>query len=85
MVDWVRGAVDAADHLTESDQASVALALNLAAHLDEVRESGDEARVDKATFGPVPTLHKILTSLGLNSEGKQKLGLLVAEEDVELF
>lgn len=85
MADSVRDAVDAAEHLSSSDQASIDLALHLATIIDEARASGDPEAISKTSFGPMPTLNKVLTSLGLNPEGKQKLGLFVMEEDVEPF
>ena len=85
MVDSVNEAVDAADHLSESDQASIDLAIHLATIIDEARESGDPDAISKTSFGPMPTLNKVLTGLGLNPEGKQKLGLLVLDEEVEPF
>ncbi|MHC2848839.1 hypothetical protein ACUXOC_000261 [Corynebacterium mucifaciens] len=85
MVESVNDAVAAADHLTSSDQASVDLALHLATIIDEARESGDPDAISKTSFGPMPTLNKVLTGLGLNPEGKQKLGLLVLDEEVEPF
>lgn len=85
MVDSVNEAVDAADHLSESDQASIDLAIHLATIIDEARESGDPDAISKTSFGPMPTLNKVLTGLGLNPEGKQKLGLLVATEDHDEF
>ena len=47
---------------------------------DRARESGDPDAISKTSFGPMPTLNKVLTGLGLNPEGKQKLGL---NEDVQ--
>lgn len=85
MVESVNDAVAAADHLTSSDRASVDLALHLATIIDEARESGDPDAISKTSFGPMPTLNKVLTGLGLNPEGKQKLGLLVLDEEVEPF
>ena len=85
MVDSVNEAVEAAEHLSESDQASIDLAIHLATIIDEARESGDPDAISKTSFGPMPTLNKVLTGLGLNPEGKQKLGLLVLEEEAELF
>ena len=85
MVDSVNEAVEAAEHLSESDQASIDLAVHLATIIDEARESGDPDAISKTSFGPMPTLNKVLTGLGLNPEGKQKLGLLVLEEEAELF
>lgn len=75
MVESVAAAVEAADHLADSDQASVDLAFHLATVIDEARASGDEERIHKTSFGPMPSLLKVLTALGLNPEGKQKLGL----------
>lgn len=75
MVDSVVEAVESAGHLVESDQASIDLALHLATIIDEARDSGDPDAISKTSFGPMPTLNKVLTGLGLNPEGKQKLGL----------
>ena len=85
MVLSVEVAVAAAEHLTGSDQASVDLALHLATVIDDARASGDEERIHKTSFGPMPSLLKVLTALGLNPEGKQKLGLLVMEDELEPF
>lgn len=81
MVDSVREAVAAADHLTPSDQASVDLALHLATVIDDARETGDPELIHKTSFGPMPSLLKVLTALGLNPEGKQKLGLNEGGDD----
>lgn len=81
MVDSVREAVAAADHLTLSDQASVDLALHLATVIDDARETGDPELIHKTSFGPMPSLLKVLTALGLNPEGKQKLGLNEGGDD----
>lgn len=81
MVDSVREAVAAADHLTLSDQASVDLALHLATVIDDARETGDPELIHKTSFGPMPSLLKVLTALGLNPEGKQKLGLNEGDGD----
>lgn len=83
MVASVREAVGAADHLVDSDQASVDLALHLATIIDDARSSGDPEAINKTSFGPMPTLNKVLTGLGLNPEGKQKLGLNEAEDDFD--
>lgn len=85
MHESVVDAVEAASHLSDDDMASVEVALQLASYIDEAYESGDQARIDKTTFGAYPTLNKVLTGLGLNPEGKQKLGLLVLEEEAEQF
>lgn len=75
MIESVKMAVENADHLVESDGASVDLALHLATIIDEARASGDPDAINKTSFGPMPSLHKVLTALGLNPEGREKLGL----------
>lgn len=75
MLETVNDSVAAAEHLTDSDQAQVELARHLATIIDEARESGDPDAINRTSFGPMPTLNKVLTALGLNPEGKQKLGL----------
>lgn len=85
MVEAVNDAVVAAEHLTDSDMASVDLALHLATIIDEARASGDPDAINKTSFGPMPTLNKVLTGLGLNPEGRQKLGLLDQEVELEEF
>lgn len=77
----VRKSVDIADHLLEADEADIELAFQLAEIIDAAKDSGDQAAIDKTSFGPMPTLHKVLTSLGLNPEGRQKLGLDSGDED----
>lgn len=71
----VRMAVESADHLEQTDEADIELAYQLADIIDAARDSGNQAAIDKTSFGPMPTLHKVLTSLGLNPEGRQKLGM----------
>lgn len=77
----VRTSVDLADHLDEMDAADVSLALEMAQVIDDARESGDEDRIHRASCVAMPSLHKVLTSLGLNPEGRKKLGLSVGDED----
>ncbi|AYB70483.1 hypothetical protein HOU24_gp01 [Corynebacterium phage SamW] len=76
-------AIEAADHLEITDDAAVELALQLAEIIDNARDSGDPAAFEKTSFGPMPTLHKVLTSLGLNPEGRQKLNLDSGEDNDE--
>lgn len=85
MVESVLDAVAAADHLQESDHASVDLALHLATIIDEARASGNQEAISKTSFGPMPTLNKVLTGLGLNPEGKQRLGLNKDEIEEDEF
>lgn len=77
----VRHSVETADHLEYSDEADVQLAYQLADIIDAARDSGDQEAINKTSFGPMPTLHKVLTSLGLNPEGREKLGLNSQEDD----
>ena len=79
----VHEAIEAAEHLEITDEASVELALQLAEIIDNARDSGDPAAFEKTSFGPMPTLHKVLTLLGLNPEGRQKLNLDSGEENDE--
>lgn len=81
----VRNAVESADHLESTDEADIELAYQLADIIDAARDSGDQAAMEKTSFGPMPTLHKVLTSLGLNPEGRQKLGMLDSGDDEEDF
>lgn len=74
-------AIDCAVHLDDSDIAACELALQLADIIDAARDSGDQEAMNKTSFGPMPTLHKVLTSLGLNPEGRQKLGLDAGDDD----
>lgn len=74
-------AIDSATHLDDTDVASCELALQLADIIDMAKDSGDSDAMNKTSFGPMPTLHKVLTSLGLNPEGRQKLGLDADDDD----
>ena len=85
MFEAVSASVDAATHLGADDMASVEVALQLAEYIDEAHASEDQARIDKTTFGAYPTLNKVLTGLGLNPEGKQKLGLNESAPEVDEF
>lgn len=77
----VLASIEAADHLEDTDAASCELALQLADIIDYARDNEDHAAMNKASFGTMPTLHKVLTSLGLNPEGRQKLGLDSEDEE----
>ncbi|MBT2268795.1 terminase small subunit [Rhodococcus erythropolis] len=81
----VNASVRAADHLKDSDQyrGSIEQARMLARVIDDAVAEGADAAT-KATFGPVPTLHKVLTGLGLTPEGAAKLNLQSAPEGDEL-
>ncbi|GAB6920557.1 hypothetical protein JCM9803A_10070 [Rhodococcus erythropolis] len=81
----VNAAVRAADHLKDTEQyrASIEQARMLARVIDDAVAEGPDAAA-KATFGPVPTLHKVLTGLGLTPEGAAKLNLQSAPEGDEL-
>lgn len=81
----VLASIDAADHLEDTDKASCELALQLADIIDHARDNDDHAAMNKASFGTMPTLHKVLTSLGLNPEGRLKLGLDAEVEDDDDF
>lgn len=81
----VDASVEAATHLQGAEQyrASIEQARMLARVIDDAVADGPEAAT-KATFGPVPTLHKVLTGLGLTPEGAAKLNLEAPEEGDEL-
>ena len=81
----VNASVRAAEHLKDADQfrASIEQARMLARIIDDAVDEGPAAAT-KATFGPVPTLHKVLTGLGLTPEGAAKLNLQAAEDGDEL-
>lgn len=80
LVEQVRESVEQAEHLEPTDEAAIALALEMAKVVDDARESGSEERIHRASCVAMPSLHKVLTSLGLNPEGRQKLGLDRDEE-----
>ena len=69
----VNASVRAAQHLTDMDKAAIALARRLAKLIDEAEELGFEVSL-KASFGPVPTLNKVLDGLGLTPNGRKNLG-----------
>lgn len=71
----VRESVELADHLEDTDAADIALAYELADVIDRAVDSGDPEAIHRASCVPMPSLHKILTSLGLNPEGRKNLGL----------
>lgn len=79
----LEAALESAAHLTYMDGATVELARAHADHLDAAFGAGYE-ETHRAMYGPTATYHKILASLGLNPEGRQKLGLTEAEEDDEM-
>lgn len=69
----VNEAVEAAQHLTDMDGAAVSLARHVASLIDQAEAEGFESSM-KASFGPVPTLNKILDGLGLTPNGRKNLG-----------
>lgn len=71
----IRESVELADHLEDTDAADIALAFELADVIDTAVDSGDPEAIHRASCVPMPSLHKILTSLGLNPEGRKNLGL----------
>lgn len=73
--------VEAADHLEKSDRAEVALACELADVIDAAVDSGDVERIHRCSCVAMPSLHKILTSLGLNPEGRKNLQLDGEDEE----
>lgn len=79
----LEAALESAAHLTYMDGATVELARAHADHLDAAFGAGYE-ETHRAMYGPTATYHKILASLGLNPEGRQKLGLSEADEDDEM-
>lgn len=81
MVASIKKALAAAEHIQYTDEADIALAFELATVVDDARESGDEERIHRASCVAMPSLHKVLTSLGLNPEGRQKLGLDTEDEE----
>lgn len=82
----VNASIRAAEHLADAPQfrGAIEQARMLARVIDDAVDAGFEAAT-KATFGPVPTLYKVLTGLGLTPEGAQKLNLGGGddEDDVE--
>lgn len=81
----VNASVRAAEHLRDADEyrGAIEQARMLARVIDDAVEAGAEAAT-KASFGPVPTLHKVLTGLGLTPEGAAKLNLQAEPEGDEL-
>ena len=76
----VQSSVDQADHLDGMDDADIALAFEMAQVIDDARDSGEEERIHRASCVAMPSLHKVLTSLGLNPEGRQKLGITTGDD-----
>ncbi|MFD7045343.1 hypothetical protein [Rhodococcus jostii] len=72
-LDAVEAAVRAAKHLTDMDKGAIELAYRLARLIDEAHEAGHDAEM-KASFGPMPTLNKVLDGLGLTPNGRKNLG-----------
>jgi hypothetical protein len=81
----VNASVRAAEHLQNAPQfrGSIEQARMLARVIDDAVDDGFESAT-KSTFGPVPTLHKVLTGLGLTPEGAARLNLQTADEGDEL-
>ena len=83
MVTRVRESVRTSEHLFDLDIATVALALQQATIIDSAMRSGDAELMHRVSCVTIPSLHKILTSLGLTPEGRQKLGLEFAAKEAE--
>ena len=69
-VEAVEDALAKATHLTELDVAAKRQALILAGIVDDLVAAGEGGR---AAHNAIPTLHKILTGLGLTPEGRKLL------------
>ena len=81
----VRSAIEAADHLEETDKGAVANALAFAERIQLSLDSDDPERRDKVMYGPISSLQKILTDLGLTPQGRANLGFADALEDDDEF
>lgn len=77
----VKSSIELADHLEDTDAGDIALAYELANVIDTAVDSGNPEMIHRASCVPMPTLHKILTSLGLNPEGRKNLGLDGEDDD----
>lgn len=69
----VNKAIEDAKHLTGMDAGAVELARRLARLIDEAHAEGHAAEM-KASFGPMPSLNKVLEGLGLTPSGRKSLG-----------
>lgn len=81
LVESVEEAVNLAEHLEPTDQASIRLALDFAEVIQDALESGDADAARKMTYGPMASLQKLLGDLGLTPEGRHRLELDVGEEE----
>lgn len=81
LVKAINRALEAAEHLMESDRGAVSLALKFANAIEEALNSSDPAERDKVLFGAVPSLNKQLTELGLTPQGRHNLDLNKEEEE----
>lgn len=75
MVHSIIRSVEIAQHLLDEDQANIDLALIQAEIIDNTIESGDPEKIKGLAYGPITTLHNLLSSLGLNPSGRKALGI----------
>lgn len=71
----VRKSVELADHLEPTDAADVELAYGYAEVIDAAFDENNAEKIHRVSCVAMPSLHKTLTSLGLNPEGRKNLGL----------
>ena len=81
----VKDAISAAEHLEDTDVGSVANALAFADRIQQSLDSDDPDRRHKVMYGPISSLQKILTDLGLTPQGRVNLGHDDAPEDDDDF
>lgn len=76
----VRKSVELADHLEQTDDADIQLALGYAKVIDTAFDEDNPEKIHRVSCVAMPSLHKTLTDLGLNPKGRRELGL-DADED----
>lgn len=81
MVESINRSVELALHLLDADQASIDLALIQAEIIDSTIRTGDSEKIKGLAYGPITTLHNLLTSLGLTPVGRKALGVDDNDDD----
>ena len=74
----VKSSIELADHFETPMPATSPWPTSSANVIDTAVDSGNPEMIHRASCVPMPTLHKILTSLGLNPEGRKNLACWTA-------
>lgn len=84
LVAAIQASIAAAEHLEDTDEGAINLALKFAQTIEDLTDKGGE-EANKIFYGPAASLEKILGNLGLTPAGRASLDLDQEEEETDEF